>query len=172
MNAQIAHDFLLPACLSLFPAQYNTPAARAMMLAIALQESDFESRQQLIGHHRNWWQSLNGPAVSYWQFERIGIRGVLEHRSTGPLIRRVLSKLGYPDDVETIYKALIHNDILAVCFARLLLFRVPQALPAGPQEVNEAWRQYLWAWAPGKPKPERWPSRYALAWEIVARAGA
>lgn len=171
MNAEIAHNFLFPACLALFPAKYNTPEARAMMLSIGLQESDFQARQQLVGNHRNWWESINGPAVSFWQFERIGIRGVLEHRSTGPLIRNVLAMLGYPADLETIYQALKHNDILAVCFARLLLYRVPEALP-GPDDVAEAWRQYVWAWAPGKPKPERWLDRYIQAWEIVKRAGA
>ncbi|MDP2141297.1 MAG: hypothetical protein Q8L20_10845 [Gammaproteobacteria bacterium] len=166
MKPQVAHDFLLASCLKLFPSQYNTPEARAMVIAIGLQESDFKHRQQLIGNHRNWWQSLSGPAVSYWQFERIGIRGVLEHRITGPLIRVVLDKLGYPADVETIYKALIHNDILAVCFARLLLFTVPDPLPTRTQPAK-AWEQYLWAWRPGKPKPDRWNERFAAAWEIV-----
>jgi hypothetical protein len=165
-----AHSFLLPACLQLFPERFNTPEARAMLLAIALQESDFRHRQQLIGFHRNWWESLKGPAAGFWQFERIGIRGVLEHRTTGPMARTVLQTLGYPDDVETIHKAIIHNDILAVCLARLALFRVPEQLP-GPDDAAEGWRQYVWAWRPGKPHPDRWAERYTLAWEIVTRAG-
>lgn len=169
MDASVAHGFLVSACLQLFPDRYNTPPARAMLLAIALQESDFIHRQQLIGNHRNWWESLKGPATSFWQFERIGIRGVLEHHTTGPLIREVLDTLGYPEDVGTIHTAVTHNDILAACFARLLLWQVPQALP-GPDQASEAWRQYLRAWRPGKPRPERWQSRYHTAWNIVERS--
>lgn len=166
MKPQDVYDFLLPACLALFPAEYSSKEAQAMMIAIGLQESDFKHRQQLVGNHRNWWQSLTGPAVSMWQFERVGIRGVLEHRTTGPLIRLVLDKLGYPADVETIYKAIIHNDILAVCFARLLLFTVPDPLPTRNQPAK-GWEQYVWAWRPGKPKPDRWQERFSRAWEIV-----
>lgn len=166
MNPRTAHDFLLPACLSLFPEKYDSPASRAMLIAIALQESDFIHRRQLIGNHRHWWQSINGPAVSFWQFERIGIRGVLDHHTTGDLIRIVLNKLGYPDDLGTIYKAIIHNDILAVCFARLLLWQLPQALPNRGQSAL-GYRQYLQAWKPGRPRPDRWQSRFETAWSIV-----
>lgn len=166
MNPKAAHDFLIPACLSLFPSKYDSPQARAMLIAIALQESDFIHRQQLIGNHRHWWQSINGPARSFWQFERIGISGVLEHHTTGGLARRVLSTLGYPDDVNTIHKAVTHNDILAVCFARLLLWQLPQALP-GRDQPALGYRQYLQAWRPGKPRPERWQSRFETAWSIV-----
>lgn len=166
MNPRTAHDFLLPACLALFPEKYDSPAARAMLIAIALQESDFIHRQQLVGNHRHWWQSINGPARSYWQFEKMGIRGVLEHHTTGVLARRVLSTLGYPDDVNTIHKAVTHNDILAVCFARLLLWQLPQALPRREQPAL-GYRQYIQAWRPGKPRPERWQARFETAWSIV-----
>jgi hypothetical protein len=166
VTPKTAHDFLLPSVSALFPDQWFTPEARAMLIAIGLQESDFLHRQQLIGNHRNWWESIKGPAVSYWQFERIGIRGVLQHRATRPIALRVLDLFGYPEDVETIYKAIIHNDLLAVCFARLLLFTVPQRLPA-KHETAEGWNQYLWAWRPGKPHPARWATRWATAWEIV-----
>lgn len=167
MKPQVVYDFLLPAAMRLFPSQYSSPEAAAMLLAIGLQESDFRERQQLIGHHRTWWQSLTGPAVGYWQFERIGIRGVLGHAQTGPMARRVLEKLGYPDDVETIHKALIHNDLLAVAFARLLLFTVPEPLPTLRSPADYAWGQYLWAWRPGKPKPDRWAARWNEAVMIV-----
>jgi hypothetical protein len=169
MNPQVAHELILPAAFQLLDQSLDTPQSRAMLLAIALQESDFQHRQQLIGHHRHWWESIKGPAAGFWQFERIGIRGVLEHRSTGPLVKRILGVMGYPEDVNTLHRAIVHNDILAAIFARKALWQLPEALPRGPNNHTEAWHQYLRAWRPGKPSPERWESRYRQAWEIVNR---
>jgi hypothetical protein len=170
MNPAVVHAFLFPACMALFGPEYNTPEAQAMMLAIGMQESDFIHRQQLVGNHRNWWESLKGPATSFWQFEKQGIAGVLGHAKTGPLARRVLNTLGYPDDVAVIHDAIRHNDILAVAFARLLIFTHPDPLPRDESGVEEGWKQYQWCWRPGKPKRERWPLRYARAWQIIRDA--
>lgn len=167
MNTQIAHDMLLPACMAIFPSSFNSPQARAMILAICLQESDFQHRQQLIGNHRHWWESIKGPARGYAQFEMIGVSGVLEHPASRPIALSVLRTLGYPADVTTIHKALTHNDILMVAFARLALWRLPEKLP-GYDEPGLAWAQYLAVWAPGKPKPERWKERFDHAWDIVS----
>ena len=166
MDAEIAHRFLLPAAAQLFPAYLHTPEAQAMILAIALQESDFQSRQQLIGNHRNWWESVKGPARSYWQFELIGIQGVLEHPATRSMAISLCRRFGYPIEPQVIHQAVTHNDLLAAGFARLALYRLPQALP-GRDNPDEGWRQYIEAWRPGKPKPERWASRYAEAWKVV-----
>lgn len=166
MNAEIAHKFLLQSTMALFPGDMNTKPARAMILAICLQESDFQHRIQLIGNHRRWWESLKGPARGYPQFERIGIQGVLEHPSTRGTAAALCEVLGYPVDVATLHRAVAHNDILAVAMARLALWRLPSPLPAR-DDPDEGWRQYIAAWAPGKPKPQRWRSRYALAWSIV-----
>lgn len=157
---------VLPAAMSVFPAHLSTPEAQALILAIGLQESDFEHRQQLIGNHRNWWESMKGPAVSFFQFERIGIAEVLRHHATSDDAFEFTQRLGYPTDVGTLWEALKHNDLLAAGFARLALRRVPEALP-GPQDVDEGWKQYLQVWRPGKPRPERWHSRYRRAWGIV-----
>lgn len=167
MNAQQYHDFIVPAASRFFPEKFNTPAARAMVIAWALQESDLQHRQQLIGGFRDWWKSEKGPAAGFGQFERIGIRGVLEHRASADLVRVVLDIFGYPDDVETIFKALIHNDLLGAVFIRLALWRLPQPLPTGPDQADEAWNQYLLAAAPGKPKKEKWARNYAEAWRVV-----
>lgn len=166
MTPEIAHKILLPASKSLFKSSWYTPEAQAMMIVIALQESDFIHRQQLIGHHRNWWESIKGPAVSFWQFERIGIRGVLTHHSTRQKAAEICEMFGYPTDVEVLHQALKHNDLLAACFARLLLYTVPQRLPS-KNEPAEGWNQYLIAWRPGKPSQHRWSDRWAKAWSIV-----
>ena len=169
MNAEIAHQHLLRSTLVLFPREMNSPEARAMILAICLQESDFEHRIQLIGNHRKWWESIKGPARGWPQFERIGIQGVLEHPATRDMARGACDVLGYPPDVATLHEAVAHNDILAVALARLALWRLPRPLP-GKDYPDEAWSQYVEAWAPGKPKPDRWRPRYALAWRIVERS--
>src|SRR3990167_3938892 len=87
---------LVPSCQALFGPEMTTPAAQAMLLAIAMQESDLIHRQQLIGTSRNWWQSLNGPATGLWQFEKVGVEAVLNHRKAGPMAQRIVIDMGYP----------------------------------------------------------------------------
>jgi hypothetical protein len=152
--------------LRLLPPQLDSPEARAMMLAIALQESRFQHRIQLLGPSRNWWQSLNGPARSFLQFEKIGVRGVLEHRASRALALEVLSHLRYPDDPVRIHEALAHNDLLAFALARLALRRFPTALPK-EGDYEESWRQYIAIWAPGKAHRHTWDEFYDLAWSAV-----
>jgi hypothetical protein len=168
MLPETFHSIVEPAAAKLFPTRFSSPEASAMILAIGLQESGFMHRRQLIGANRNWWQSLRGPATGFFQFETIGIRGVLEHHTTGPLARSVLQMFGYPtDDVATIHRALVHNDILATAFARLALFRLPDRLPSSV-EHHKGWEQYIEAWRPGKPHPERWGENFNRAWSIVS----
>jgi hypothetical protein len=166
MDGQIFYDLVAPAAASFFPPTLNTPRSRAMILAIGLQESQFKHRQQLIGGYRDWWKSITGPAVSFFQFEKIGIRGVLEHPASRDMALELIGNLGYPEDVNVLWKALRHNDILAAGFARLALWRLPSALP-DPDEGKLAWLQYVDAWRPGKPHPERWGANWVEAWEIV-----
>lgn len=168
MDARIANSIILPAGLQHLPGQLDTTAARAMLLAIALQETHFLHRVQLVGNNRHWWESLKGPARGWWQFERAGVSGVLNHRATSGHAIAVLQRLRYPAEVSVIHKALAHNDALAAVFARLLLFTVPQRLPTR-FEAGEAWRQYLWAWRPGKPRSERWAENYTQAWHAVTK---
>lgn len=144
---------------------FDSPEARAMMLAIGLQESEFKYRGQ-VTDERPWWENLMSPAAGFWQFERIGIAGVLEHPASRQEAKLVLRALSYPEDVTVIWRALRHNDVLAYAFARLALFRVPEALP-GEDDVDEGWEQYLEVWRPGKPHPEKWFDNFYRAWEIV-----
>ena len=168
MDIRVSHAILLPAATALISdKRLVTPAAFAIVHAIALQESDYQSRQQLIGNHRNWWESLKGPAVSLWQFEDIGIREVLRNPASRRQALAVLDALGYPEHLPTIREAMKHNDLLAAAFARLALWRHPDPLPAR-NESERAWQYYLKIWAPGKPSPQRWAERYALAWSVVA----
>lgn len=151
--------------LSLLPARMDSPGARAMLLAIGMQESKFAHRRQFP----------TGPARGFWQFERGGVRacsgsrcwGVLVAPASRPHAERVLRRLTYPVDVAAAHAALEHNDALAAAFARLLLFTLPERLPRR-DEPDEGWRQYLAAWQPGKPHARTWPGYFRRAWEIVS----
>lgn len=157
----------------LLPPKMWSPEAEVMLLAIGLQESRFKYRVQLIGNHRNWWESLKGPARGFWQFERAGIYGVLNHHATQDFAYDVLGRLQYPTHVGTIHRALAHNDVLACCFARLLLWTLPGPLPkieaTGYTPAQHAWDYYLEAWRPGRPHKASWLHFWQDARHTVTR---
>ncbi len=144
-------QFILPG-LVLLPGKMNTPEARAMLFAIGMQESRFEHRLQ-----------VGGPARGFWQFERGGISGVLGHHASMGFITAVCGALVIPSNEFSCYEAVAYNDPLACCFARLLLYTLPEGLPA-MNEQAKGWQQYLAAWRPGKPREETWKSYFNTAW--------
>lgn len=151
------HTYVVPAALDLLPGRMDTPAARAMLLAIGLQESAFDDRVQ----------APNGPAHGFWQFEKGGgVKGVLTHPVTAPILLPVLQTLNYQADVTECYQAIVHNDVLACVFARLLLWTVPGSLP-GIREPERGWTQYLAGWRPGKPHPATWSTNFMEGWRTV-----
>jgi len=158
---KLAFDVIYKATMGLLPPSMDSMPAKAMLMAIALQESRCEHRRQMN----------DGPARGFWQFEQAGIRGVLTHPATRDHIRRVLDALRYDDQHPVIgcWNAVEHNDLLACSFARLNLFWLPAALP-GPENAKEGWNQYISAWRPGKPHPQTWPAFYAQAWQHVSSA--
>ena len=150
------HTHILPAALSLLPERMDSPEARVLLLAIGLQESRFKNRTQ-----------GGGPARGLWQFEANGgVRGVLEHHASAAHAITVCERLLYPPSVAVVYNAIAHNDVLAACFARLLLWTAPAPLPA-LGDAGGAWRYYLAQWRPGKPYPGSWESLYRQAWEHI-----
>jgi hypothetical protein len=158
MIDQIAR-FVIPAALELLPPAMTSPEARAMLLAIGLQESEFRMRRQGGG----------GPARGFWQFEKPGIRGVVTHASSRKHLATVLGELRYGaalGQTVTLHGIVEHNDLLACIFARLLLWTLPDALPTANQ-AGVGWAQYLDAWRPGKPVPETWGAHFANAWAFV-----
>ena len=156
MNTNIFIKTAIVPALSLLPEKMDTPAARAMVLAICLQESKLIYRQQMF----------RGPAKGFAQFEMTGIRGVLEHHSSQRHIQKVLRMLAYDFNPTTSYEAIQHNDVLCVCFARLLLWTLPRPLPE-EHAPDEGWAQYIEAWRPGKPHPETWDGFYNSAWAEI-----
>jgi|SRR3990167_2418012 len=153
----LIQNAILPA-LKLLPGKMDSPAARAMLIAIALQESRIAHRAQ-----------IGGPARGYWQFEMYGgVKGVLNHPASQAHIRSALLALDYsPDSKEpACYIAIEHNDVLAACFARLLLWTLPQPLPAQNNPAG-GWSQYIAAWRPGKPHRDTFDGFYADAWDLA-----
>ena len=161
MTPEFFIEFALTPALRLLPPNMSTTPARAMVIAICLQESQMENRKQLGG----------GPARGYAQFEQGGgVRGVLSHPASKPHIQAVLSALDYDplSDPAKCYAAIEHNDILAAAFARLLLWTLPDPLPARG-EMGEGWSQYIAAWRPGKPHRASWDKFFNDAWGLVVR---
>ena len=152
----ILTDIITPALL-LLPPRMTSDRAIAMMLAIQAQEDPDQRRRQ--------WPE--GPARGLWQFERDGgVAGVLRHTLTRDHAMAVCHALGNAGTVASVYHQLEHDDILAACFARLLLWTIPQGLP-GRDEPEEGWAQYIKAWRPGKPHKRTWAANFKRAWEVV-----
>ena len=154
-----------------FPAGYDTPAVRLLLLTIGLQESRFTTRRQLISKAVDGKKTLvpEGPAIGFWQFEqgnkvsRGGVWGVLNHFRIGTQARAFAQALGVTPDPETVWRAMENNDVLAAGFARLLLLCDPYRVPA-IGDVAEAWECYAKrTWRPGKPHRDTWDGFYAQA---------
>lgn len=144
---------MVPA-ISLFPA-HDCPEARALLLAIAGQESGWSTRFQ-----------FGGPARGFWQFESEAIDGVFDHPASRPLVRVFCAE----QEIGTMlmHEAVAWHDGLAYACARLLLWTDPAPLPA-VGDVEGSWQVYTRNWAPGRPDRVRWTARYG---EAMAALGA
>lgn len=149
---------IIEPALRILPPMMTSDSAKAMLLAIGMQESRLVHRKQ-----------INGPAMGLWQFERGGVAGVLRHPRTQGHAATVCWKLGNAGTVDSVYHQLEHDDVLAACFARLLLWTLPGALP-DRDDVQGGWDQYTAAWRPGKPHRHTWDDFYREAWEVVCDA--
>ena len=147
--------------LSLLPAEMDSPQARAMVLAICLQESGLQHRRQMG----------DGPARSYAQFEPIGVVGVLLHPRTKAHADAVCRALDIPPTPASVIAAIEYSDVLCVAFTRLLLWTLPDALPPDEHAADAGWKVYLRSWRPGKPRPERWAGSFGVAWDLVKHDG-
>lgn len=139
------------------PAKFDTKEANVMLLAIGLQESRFQHRQQ-----------VGGPAHGFWQFERGGgVTGVLTHAETGKFASAACAIRGCAASAEAVYRRIVDDDLLACSFARLLLWSDPKPLPA-IGHIHEAWDLYLRTWRPGRPHEATWAGLYKQAAEALA----
>lgn len=152
-----SRDVLLNAvnpALEQLPKRMTSDPARVMLLAIGLQESKLTYR----------YQHASGPARGLWQFERVGVIGVLSFRTTNEHARSLCKLHDVRPVSYAVHEALAGNDVLAAGFARLLLWTDPRALPAA---ADAAWDYYLRNWRPGKPHPQTWLANYEQAVGVV-----
>jgi hypothetical protein len=130
--------------------------ARRIVMAIALQETELRNRRQVTdtGHEL-------GPAMSFWQFERTGGCSELFHnKNTFQRIRKVCVDFNVAPTASALWSAMQYQDMVAAAAARLLVFTRPEALP---KTEAEGWDQYVKAWRPGKPHPDKWAGHWATA---------
>lgn len=155
MDYKEALDTVIIPGLALLPAKMDTPEARVMLLTIGMQESRFKHRKQ-----------IGGPAHGVYQFEQGGgVRGVLNHRWTKPLVTGILAIRGVKP--EECYDCIVNDDALATVFARLLLYTDPDPLPSLASDPDESWQVYTDLWRPGKPKRNSWDAFLMHARETV-----
>jgi hypothetical protein len=153
----LLHTAIIPALTRL---KMDSSSARRFMLAIAMQESGLKHRRQVSADG-----SESGPAASYWQFEKGGgCKGVLEHRTASPFMRKVCDDFNVEPNALALWEAMRYQDIVAACAARLLVATLPSALP---ETAIDGWAQYVSAWRPGKPKPDTWANNWAIADAMV-----
>jgi hypothetical protein len=139
-------------------------AVEVLLLAIVGQEAVWTYRVQLDG----------GYAHGFWQFETIGIQGVLGNRRTQALVYPLIAAAGVtPPTTLRIWDffALPEGDNLAFAFARLNLWVDPAPLPPiGDAEAN--YRYYDANWGPGADRADAWPSNYAAALAAIPEVTA
>jgi hypothetical protein len=134
------------------PGKFANDEATVLLLAIGLQESRFEKRQQ-----------MGGPARSFWQFEKGGgVRGVLGHPSTSKHAQALCALRGIAPTADSVYARMQDDDLLGCGFARLLLYSDAAPLPA-IGNATESWDYYQRNWRPGKPHPQSWAGLYSQA---------
>jgi len=156
VTSQVFIDVAMTPGLGMLPASMDTPEARALLIAIALQESGLVKRRQLGG----------GPGRSFFQFEKVGVRALLKHERSKTHLRDLCTALDVNPNYITIHRALEFADLLAVGCARLLLWTDPHPLPAA-RAPEDAWAIYRRCWNPGRPRRETWDAHYAVAWHVI-----
>ena len=144
---------IINSAIDLLGQRYNSPEAKQIMAAIAFQESNFEHRHQ-----------IGGPAHGFWQFEKGGgVRGVMNFPTTKKAAQDVCSHFCIEYKSDKVFEEIENNDVLAACFARLLLWTDPRPIPT---DSTEAWDYYIRNWRPGKPHPSRWIDAWQKAKDL------
>jgi len=138
------------------PDRMDTVSARLMMLTIQKQEDPEERRYQVVKRTEATnpenivgERTAKGPARSLWQMEQGGgVKGVLHHDSTSDYITDICISMDVSPFPTTCWHAIEENDVLAACFARLLLWSDFGALPK-VGDAEGAFDMYLRTWRPG-----------------------
>lgn len=160
--ARSANAGALSQALALLPPKLDTTLARAMLLAIGLQESGLTQRVQRVSG------GGKGPARGLLQFERGGVVGVLSHPASRDLALQVCTARRLPAvSSSVVWEKLETDDVLAFALGRLLLLTDSRPLPALGDD-QAAWDCYVRNWRPGKPHRDRWNTNYPAALSALA----
>lgn len=162
-----ALQLIIPPAMDLLPARMRSDRSDVQLLAISMQESGLADRRQGT-------ELRPGPARGLLQFEVNGVRGVMNHRASGALLRQVCLARNVLFDARSIHLQLELDDVLAFALARLLLWTDPRPLPP-IGALDAAFDCYARNWRPGALKtPEgyreclrRWRRNYPLAVQAV-----
>lgn len=140
---ELMRDAIEPA-LAMLPPKMTSPEAKVALITIALKESLLLHRRQVTNSGKE-----DGPAVSFWQFERGGgIVGVLTHHASTAHAKEVCADRNVAATPAAVWSAMQTDDVLGAAFARLLLWTEPGRLPL-VSDVEGCWQLYLHAWRPG-----------------------
>jgi hypothetical protein len=161
MTPQTADQLIIVPTLAWLGAPYDSPEARLLLLAIALQESHLKHRkQQPVAH-----------AKGFWQFEKGGGCAGFETDPHQKVFRKAATALNFPfRSAETWTLIGEGADHLACVMARGLLWSHPKPLPTiGDEEA--AFAYYLKQWRPAPKNREknrlRWTTTYPMAREVT-----
>lgn len=140
--------------LSILPARFDSREAHALLLTIALQETDLQARRQIPG----------GEALSHQQIQLDGLIGILKHPASAPAAAAFIHELDYSDlTPPELWRALEFDGVLAAGMARLNLYPDPAPLPRA-SEPHQGLSYYLRVWRPGIKRPEKWLGNWSRAW--------
>lgn len=160
MNLHLLYNECVTPALAFLPPVMDSVPARIILGATTIQESDLRTRRQ-----------TGGPAVSFWQFEKIGIKEVLINPKTAAIAADACKFHNCEPSVNAVYEKfkLPEGDILAAIFARLNYWRVRDPLPKHNTPVAESayWLYYKNTWRPGKPHLDRWPRSFWRAYGAI-----
>ena len=159
MNANVCLSWAVDPALDWLAGLEVEPsdAARVLLVAIAQQESGWFSRRQMP----------QGPARGLWQMEPETVKLIMLRPTSGPIAQTLLREAMIGQTPRSAYEAITHHDVVAACFARLLLLADRHQLP---ETQAAAWLCYRRVWRPGRPRPESWPASWASATAACASA--
>lgn len=165
----LVREVIAPA-LAYFPTAWASREAVVLLVAIAIQESNLETRRQGTA-------TQPGPARGLWQFEVAGADGVLHHPQTHAYAVALCREARIPASAGAIHRRVELDDLLACRIARLLLRSDSAPLPAADlRSEAAAFAYYLRNWRPGAARtPQgraKCAKRFAAAWRRALEAVA
>lgn len=169
MNPELTFNFgPLSDALDMLPPRMDTPAARVLLLATALQESRLIHRRQLVGNPPR----PTGPAKGFFQMEQGGgVLGVLRHRASRDMMLGICKAKDIPPTSRAVWDAIENDDVLACYSARLLYWTDSRPIP-DVGDADSMWDYYMRVWRPGKPHHQTWNDLHWRAMKAVLGADA